>query len=291
LTQSVLVTGAGGQLGRELLADSESGFVGVSRSQLDIGDAAAVSSLLREVKPRLVINAAAYTAVDQAESEPESADRVNALGPENLALACRELNARLIHISTDFVFDGQASAPYSPDHPPSPVGSYGRGKLEGEQAVQSILPGALIIRTGWLYSRHGSNFVKTMLRLMGERDELAVVADQTGTPTWAKGLADAIWAFSAREDLEGIYHWSDAGECSWYDFAVAICEEACDIGLLPSPIKIQPIAGVDYPTPARRPAYSVLNKDKSWRDLGLEGVPWRAQLQSMLLQLKEHKND
>jgi len=283
------VTGAGGQLGRELLINASPETIGVTRDQLDISDRGAVLDTLREVGPRLVINAAAYTAVDLAESESEVADRVNAQGPENLALACRELGARLIHISTDFVFDGEARAPYSPDHPPSPAGSYGRGKLLGERAVQRILPEAVIVRTGWLYSSYGNNFVKTMLRLMKERDQLSVVADQTGTPTWARGLADVIRVFSARESLQGIYHWSDAGACSWYDFAVAISEEACELGLLPSPSNIRPIASVDYPTPARRPQYSVLDKGKTWRDLGLEGVPWRAQLRSMLIELKERE--
>lgn len=295
MKQTVLVTGAGGQLGRELVcgADVETGttIVAVTRSQLDIGDAQAVSGLIGELTPQLVINAAAYTAVDRAESEPDAANRVNAQGPHNLALACRELNARLIHISTDFVYNGESSCPYNTDSPPAPVSEYGRSKLAGEMAIQSLLPQALIIRTGWVYSRYGHNFVKTMLRLMAERDELAVVADQVGTPTWASGLAQAIWAASAREELSGVYHWSDAGVCSWYDFAVAISEEACEIGLLPNRVKIRPIGGSSYPTPARRPAYSVLDKDQSWRDFELEGVHWRVQLRAMLQELKEQGNE
>jgi dTDP-4-dehydrorhamnose reductase len=239
----------------------------------------------------LVINAAAYTAVDQAESEPEEAARVNALGPRNLALACRDANARLIHISTDFVYSGEASRPYGPGCSPAPVSEYGRGKLAGERAVQELLPGALILRTGWVYSRFGSNFVKTMLRLMKERDEIAVVVDQVGTPTWAKGLAQAIWAASANEELGGIYHWSDAGVCSWYDFAVAICEEACELGLMPGPVSIRPIGSASYPTAAPRPAYSVLDKTLSWSDFQLEGVHWRVQLRAMLIELRDQGDE
>ena len=293
MKQKVLVTGAGGQLGCELLGTAGPGIecVGISRSQLDVSDMDAVVEALGKLKPQLVINAAAYTAVDRAESEPEIASGVNARGPENLAQACRQSGARLVHISTDFIFDGHASEPYSPGATPSPVSEYGRGKLAGEHAVLSGLPEALIIRTGWAYSRFGNNFVKTMLRLMSEREELAVVADQVGTPTWARGLAEAIWAASAVDGLSGIYHWSDAGVCSWYDFAVAICEEACEIGLLTKPIRILPIPGASYPTAARRPSYSVLDKAQSWKDFQLEGVHWRDQLRAMLGELKEQGND
>jgi dTDP-4-dehydrorhamnose reductase len=196
----------------------------------------------------------------------------------------------LIHISTDFVFDGSASQPYKPDAATAPLGEYGRSKRAGELAVQSVLPQALILRTGWVYSRYGSNFVKTMLRLMSERDDLAVVADQVGTPTWAHGLAEAVWACAARPQLSGIYHWSDAGVCSWYDFAVAICEEAFALGLLASTVKIRPITALEYPTPAHRPAYSVLDKTNSWRDFALAGVHWRQQLRAMLEDYKALQN-
>ena len=293
MKQTVLVTGAGGQLGRELIAATKPGLecVAVTRSQLDISDVAAVADTFKEIQPQLVINAAAYTAVDRAESEPESAMRANAQGPENLALACRESGVRLLHISTDFVFNGESSEPYTPASAPAPVSEYGRGKLAGERAIQKLLPGALILRTGWVYSGFGGNFVLTMLRLMAEREELTVVADQVGTPTWARGLAEAIWAASAHEGLNGIYHWSDAGVCSWYDFAMAIYEEACEIGLLSRPVKIRPVPGSSYPTAARRPSYSVLDKEQSWSDFQLEGVHWRVQLRSMLRELKEQKHD
>jgi len=292
LKLKVLLVGAGGQLGRELLrtATTEVECVPMARAQLDIADAAAVTAAFTAKAPQLVINAAAYTAVDKAESEPEAARRGNAEGPGVLARACAQSGARLIHISTDFVFDGTASQPYPPEAATAPLGEYGRSKRDGELAVQRALPQALILRTGWVYSSFGNNFVKTMLRLMGERDELAVVTDQVGTPTWAHGLAAAVWAAAARPQLHGIYHWSDAGVCSWYDFAVAIYEEAHTLGLISRSVAIRPIPATSYPTPARRPAYSVLDKGSSWRDFGLEGVHWRRQLRAMLADFKELAN-
>ena len=290
--QKVLVVGAGGQLGQELQRTSGTDIecLPMTRAQLDIADPAVVTQCLAAVAPQLVINAASYTAVDKAESEVDAAQRGNVAGPLALAQACAQQGARLIHISTDFVFDGSASQPYKPDAATAPLGEYGRSKRAGELAVQSVLPQALILRTGWVYSRYGSNFVKTMLRLMSERDDLAVLADQVGTPTWAHGLAEAVWASAARPQLSGIYHWSDAGVCSWYDFAVAICEEALALGLLARPVNIRPIAAIEYPTPACRPAYSVLDKTDSWRDFALAGVHWRQQLRAMLEDYKALQN-
>jgi dTDP-4-dehydrorhamnose reductase len=289
LKQKVLVLGAGGQLGQELqrTAPAEVECVPRTRAELDIADASAVAECLADVMPQVVVNAAAYTAVDKAESEKVAAHRGNAEAPGVVAAACAQRGLRFIHISTDFVFDGRASEPYRPDAATAPLGEYGRSKLEGELAVQSALPEALILRTGWVYSSFGGNFVKTMLRLMGERDELGVVTDQVGTPTWAHGLAEAVWAAAARPQLRGIYHWSDAGVCSWYDFAVAICEEALALNLLSKPVKVRPIAAAEYPTPAQRPAYSVLDKTSSWRDFAIEGVHWRRQLRAMLADFKE----
>jgi dTDP-4-dehydrorhamnose reductase len=285
----VLVVGAGGQLGRELQGTVPAGVDAWfrTRAELDIADPGAVADCIADVAPQQVVNAAAYTAVDKAESEPEAAHRGNALGPQTLARACADSDIRLIHISTDFVFDGSSSTPYRPDAATAPLGEYGRSKLGGELAVRDAHPEALLVRTGWVYSRFGGNFVKTMLRLMGERDELSVVDDQVGTPTWARGLALAVWAAVARPQLKGIYHWSDAGVCSWYDFATAICEEGLAIGLLGRPVTVRPIASAEYPTPAQRPAYSVLDKTSSWRDFGLEGVHWRQQLRAMLKDYKE----
>lgn len=293
MNQKVVVVGAGGQLGRELLRSAPPAvrLTALTRSELDIGDANAVTGCLQRYAPALVINAAAYTGVDAAESAPAAARRANAEGPANLARTCSDLGARLIHVSTDFVFDGLASRPYGPGAATAPLGEYGRSKLAGEQAVQEALPAALVVRTGWVYSAFGRNFVRTMLRLMAEREELAVVEDQVGTPTWARGLAQALWAAGDRPQLGGIYHWSDAGVCSWYDFAVAIQEEALALGLPVRPARIRPIPASDYPTPARRPHYSVLDKTLSWRDFELEGVHWRRQLRLMLGELKELQDE
>lgn len=289
--QKILITGANGQLGREL-AERASGveLLALSRDALDIGDANAVTERVAALAPDVVINAAAYTAVDRAESEPDQAHRVNATGAGNLAHACASLGVRLLHVSTDFVFDGSSSVPYRPGDATGPLGVYGQSKLDGEQAVREACPGALILRTGWVYSRFGNNFVKTMLRLMAERESLNVVCDQVGTPTWAGGLAEALWRFAARPQLEGSYHWSDAGVCSWYDFALAIYEEGMARGLLSRPVAVHPIPASDYPTPAQRPAYSVLDKTDTWRDLDCQGVHWREQLRRMLKDLKEHQS-
>jgi len=293
LKQRILVLGAGGQLGMELFhsARPEVECVALARQELDIGDPLAVAHCLSATAPAVIVNAAAYTAVDAAEDNAAAAHRANAQGPANLARSCRELGIRLLHVSTDFVFDGASSQPYRPDAPTAPLGEYGRSKLAGERAVLELCPQALVLRSGWVYSRFGNNFVKTMLRLMAEREQLAVVADQVGTPTWARGLAGALWAAAARPGLSGIYHWSDEGSCSWYEFAVAICEEAVDLGLLAKSLPIRPIASSEYPTAARRPAYSVLDKTASWRDLAQPAVPWRTQLRCMLADMKESQDE
>ncbi|MFT6957504.1 MAG: dTDP-4-dehydrorhamnose reductase [Halieaceae bacterium] len=295
MTSKAVIFGGNGQLGRELQTRLPGAwhFEAPARAQLDIAaaDIELLTSELRRLAPEAVINAAAYTAVDLAESEREQAHLTNAMAPAKLARVCADLNIRLIHVSTDFVFDGRATEPYLPEHECNPIGVYGASKLAGEQAVMAAHPEAIIVRTSWLYSRFGANFVKTMLRLMAERESLAVVADQVGTPTWAAGLAQAAWSAAEHPGLHGIYHWSDNGACSWYDFAVAIRDEARDLGLLTRTIEINPIPASDYPTTAARPAYSVLDKNSSWRDLRLPAVPWRQQLQRMLLELQEHEND
>ncbi len=283
-----LVTGGGGQLGRELALSAPAGLrcTALDREALDIGDAAAIDRTLDDLRPGALINAAAYTAVDRAEAEPARAEAINGTAPGLLAAACAERGVRLLHVSTDFVFDGSASRPYAPDAAPAPLGAYGRSKLAGEAAVRAARAGSIVLRTGWVYSRHGGNFVKTMLRLLAEREELTVVADQVGTPTWARGLAQTLWAFVERPALSGTYHFTDAGVCSWYDFAVAIGEEAEALGLLPRLPRILPVSTAAYPTPARRPAYSVLDKAATWRDLSIDGVHWRRQLRLMLRDLK-----
>jgi dTDP-4-dehydrorhamnose reductase len=243
-TPRAIVTGAAGQLGQALLQTAPATFTchGLDRAACDICDAAALGALLDEQRPALLINAAAYTAVDRAESEPEAALAANATAPGLLAAACTERGIRLLHVSTDFVFDGSRSSPYTEDAPTAPLGVYGRSKLAGERAVRQAAPDALILRTGWVYSQRGHNFLCTMLRLHGEREELSVVADQVGTPTAAHSLAEALWAAASRPQLRGIYHWSDAGVCSWYDFAVAIGEEARG----PGPARAQRRGAADF---------------------------------------------
>lgn len=286
----VLLTGAGGQAGYELrrAAPAQVELLDLERGRLDITDGVAVEQLVRAERPVLIINAAAYTAVDKAESEREQAFAVNAAGAAHLAAAATNNGARLLHISTDFVFDGANSSPYQPADRTNPLSVYGASKLAGEQAVLQHCPAALIVRTGWLYSAHGHNFVKTMLRLQAERESLTVIADQIGTPTWAGSLAQALWAAASRPELRGLYHWSDGGVASWYDFAVAIQEEALGLGLLTKAIPIKPITTSDYPTPAKRPPYSVLDKGTAWRDFALDACHWRVNLRKMLQELRNH---
>ncbi len=282
---NTLVTGANGQLGHALARSVPDGIAltGADLPILDITDADAVLEYCRSLNPDLVINAAAYTAVDQAESDAETAGRVNADGARNVAIAAGDAGARLIQISTDFVFDGSATEPYAPGAATSPLGVYGRTKRDGELAVLEVLPdSAIIVRTSWLYGARGNNFVNTMLRLMSERDEISVVADQVGSPTWSDSLAAAIWAFAGRPGLSGVYHWTDGGQTSWHGFATAIQEEALELGLLDRSIPIHPVATEDYPTAATRPGYSVLDTRKTRSALGLQAGHWRVNLRHML---------
>jgi dTDP-4-dehydrorhamnose reductase len=284
----VLVTGAQGQAGSALLASAPSAFVvrGVGHAELDISRQDDVDRHIDDFRPGLVINAAAYTAVDRAEAEQEAAARINVEGAANLARAAAAANARLIHISTDFVFDGQRSSPYRPEDEPAPLCVYGATKLAGERAVRAALPGsATIVRTAWVYAATGHNFVRTMLRLMRERGRVSVVADQVGTPTSAASLAEVLWQFAAKPDLSGTFHWTDAGVASWYDFAVAIAEEAAAAGLLSARPVVEPIASQDYPTAARRPAYSVLDKRTTLAALGVRTVHWRERLRTVIQEL------
>ena len=286
----VLVTGANGQLGRELALSAPEGVqcIALDRSGLDITDRDGIADVLSRTQPDVLVNAAAYTAVDKAETDRDVAFAINDTGPGLLAEACAERQIRLLHVSTDFVFDGASGSPYRPGDSTGPLGIYGASKLAGEARLRRRDTGALVLRTGWVYSRHGGNFVLTMLRLMAQRDELGVVADQLGTPTWARGLALALWAFTEDAERSGIYHWSDAGVCSWYDFAIAIAEEALVLGLLPRLPDIRPVTTAEYPTAARRPACSVLDKSDTWRELALEGVHWRRQLRMMLQELRDN---
>ena len=283
----VLIAGAAGQVGRALVdsAPTPIEVVKCSHQTLDVADERAVLSCIRLHAPDVIVNAAARTAVDRAESEPELARRVNSDGPRYLALAAREVGARLVHISTDFVFDGASSIPYPPQAPTNPLNVYGVTKRAGEQAVLEVLPErSVVLRTSWVYAAEGSNFVRTMLRLMGANGAVRVVADQVGTPTAARSVAQAIWKITERPSVNGIHHWSDAGVASWYDFAVAIAEIAELRGLLASAITVTPISTEEYPTAARRPRYSVLDK-RSLAVLGIAPVHWRRQLQSVLGEL------
>ena len=283
----VLIAGSAGQLGRALQATAPAGatLIAPPEADFDILNESMVARLVRETGPGLLINAAAYTAVDKAEGDHDVAHAVNAVAAGTLARAAADAGAAFVHISTDFVFDGASSTPYRPDSPPAPLGVYGATKLAGEALVGSAHSAPLIIRTAWVYAAAGNNFVKTMLRLMRERDEVKVVADQIGTPTHAAGLARAIWALHAAS-ATGIFHWTDAGAASWYDFAVAIQEESLALGLLERQVPIVPIRTEDYPTPAKRPAMSVLDKSSAWAITG-PAAHWRVELRAALATMKE----
>lgn len=286
--KKILVTGSLGQLGRCLqdisnqYSDFEYKFVDID--ELDICDAKQIPHFFHDFKPDFCINTAAYTAVDKAEEDTQKAFDVNANGAKNLAESCLEYNTVLIHISTDFVFDGAKTTPYKESDFPNPISVYGDSKWEGEKHIQSILPKHFIIRTSWLYSPYGSNFVKTMLRLAETRTELSVVNDQIGTPTNAYDLAYAIMhiiskhiLFEQRKqliDFYGTYHFSNEGYCSWFDFAKKIFET--------NNIKmdLQPIPTSNYPTPAKRPIYSVLDKTKITNIFGLEVKNWEESLKT-----------
>lgn len=278
-----LIVGSKGQLGRGLAATAPADceIVGHDIDTLDITNRDAVAALVAAERPDLLFNAAAYTAVDKAESDEDTALAVNGTAVGHLADAAREIGARFVHVSTDFVFDGTSGIPYAPDAATAPLGAYGRTKLAGEGAAGS---NALIVRTAWVYAPMGGNFVRTMLRLMAERPEVRVVADQIGSPTYAPGLAAALWTM-ARNAVIGIHHYTDAGACSWYDFAVAIQEEGLAAGLLGQAVPIIPINSSDYPTPARRPHYSVLDKTSTFAQLGGPTPHWRANLRVMMAEI------
>ena len=280
-----LITGSGGQVGRAIIDAAPAGtaLVAATHADLDIRDRVAVSEFVGASLPDLIISAAAYTAVDKAETEPELAHEVNAVGAGNLATAAREAGARMIQLSTDFVFDGESPTPYAPDAAPSPLGVYGVTKLAGEQAVLSSMPNdAIVLRTAWVYAPKGQNFLLTMLHLMRDKGSVQVVSDQTGTPTSAASIAEAIWALAAKPDLAGIYHWTDSGIASWHDFAIAIAEVAALLGLVPESVKVVPVGTEDYPTLARRPHYSVLDCRSTVDAIGIEPRHWRDNLRHVL---------
>jgi dTDP-4-dehydrorhamnose reductase len=279
------MTGSSGQVGSALRALAPAGatICAFSHAELDIGDAGAVQQAVEQSKPSLIINAAAYTAVDLAESQPERARAVNALGPRYLAQAAASLKCRLLHVSTDYVFDGTATVPYAPADATHPLSVYGQTKLQGEQYVFELLPlNAAVVRTAWVYAPQGQNFVLTMLRLMRERGVVRVVADQLGCPTAAQSVATVLWRLAELPQLHGVFHWTDAGIVSWYDFARAIAEEAVEQRLLRELPQVTPITTAEYPTAAPRPRLSALDSSETARRLGLQPAPWRSNLRTVI---------
>ncbi|MBE6214459.1 MAG: dTDP-4-dehydrorhamnose reductase [Rikenellaceae bacterium] len=272
----ILVTGANGQLGcelRRLGGASPNDYIFTDVAELDITDATAVDAMVGSEKCDVIINCAAYTNVDRAEEEALVAEKINAHAVGNLARAAKKHNATLFHISTDYVFGDEGNTPRTEDMPTRPLGVYGRTKLQGEQAIAESGCKAIIIRTAWLYSEFGNNFLKTMLRLTAEREHINVVFDQVGTPTYAGDLALAIFSIIEGDmyaGREGIYHFSDEGVCSWYDFAVEIARAVGN-----SRCNIEPCRSKDFPTKATRPSYSVLDKDKIKRLFGIVIPHWR----------------
>jgi dTDP-4-dehydrorhamnose reductase len=291
----ILLTGAAGQLGHDLqtLLVTVGEVISLSRDSLDLAQPEQVRDVIREIQPGAIVNAAAYTAVDKAESEIELANIVNGATPTAIAEIAQQLNIPLIHISTDYVFDGQKNTPYLEDDAPNPIGAYGKSKLLGENGVRQTCDRHLILRTAWVYGTGGKgNFVKTMLRLGKEQEELRVVVDQVGAPTWTGDLAGAIAKLLSgllnNTVAPGTYHYTNSGAISWYDFAIAIFEEAEALGIPLAIQRIVPITTDEYPTPAKRPAYSVLSSKKVSAALGTIPPHWRSALRLMLKKLHGH---
>lgn len=292
MMQKIIVIGKSGQLAKELncLNKSEANIeiICFGRNELDITNIASIKSLLQQSGIIAVINASAYTAVDMAESNAKDAELINHIAVSNLAKVCSDLTLPFVHISTDYVFSGDKGTPYLSNDPTDPNNVYGITKAAGEKAILKEHPEqSVIIRTSWVYSSQGNNFVKTMLRLMEEKDELSIIDDQIGSPTWAKTLASAC-VYALKNKITGVYHWTDEGVASWYDFAKAIQSAGLKKGLITKKIKIKPIPSEVYPTPAKRPHYSVLDKVET-REIfkGINNEHWELQLNAMLDDLKE----
>jgi len=279
----VLLTGSKGQLGSCFCDRLPAGWdvLATDSDSLDITDLARVKQVVADYRPDAIVNAAAYTAVDKAETESELAARINEQGPKNLAQAAAEAGCRLIHVSTDYVFDGQAKMPYREADVTNPLGVYGKTKLDGEIAVAGVHPEAIIIRTAWVFSEYGNNFVKTMLRLAKDRDVLGIVADQRGCPTYAGDIAQAIIDLLQRRAEGGVYHFCGDKEVSWSEFAEAIFAAAMAQGLLEKSPQVNGITTEQYPTPAKRPAYSSLDCEKIER-LGISRSNWVSALENTL---------
>ena len=295
----ILLFGANGQVGHELrrslallgdvVATTRTGLLddGASCERADFDLPEALPSLVERIAPDVVVNAAAYTAVDRAESERDAAFRANAEAPGRIALACAARDIPLVHYSTDYVFDGTGTRPYRETDPTAPLGVYGESKLAGEDAIRASGAKHKIFRTAWVYAPHGKNFLRTMLRLAAERDELRVVADQRGTPTSAALIADVTAKALQRQDLNGLWHLTAAGETSWHGFAYAIVEGAHARGLIGRRPRVVPISTADYPTPARRPAYSRLETARLAQDFGVVPPAWTDGLTTTLQALDQ----
>ncbi len=287
--KKVLLIGAKGQVGQELQVTLPylGEVISIGREELDLTNSEKIGQLIREIHPDYLVNAAAYTAVDKAETEPDLAYSINSIAPKIMAESAEKIKTKFLHISTDYVFDGRKNTPYLETDLTNPLGVYGQSKLRGEEEIKTVNSQAIILRTAWVYGSYGkSNFVKTMLRLGKEREELKVVVDQVGSPTWAKDIATAITHLLINVDNPpGIYNFTNSGVASWFDLTKAIFEEAKISGI---PLKIQrviPITTAEYPTPAVRPAYSVLSGQKISQQLGYIPPYWRDSLKAMLNQL------
>lgn len=287
---NILVTGANGQLGNEMRrlgAVSPNNYIFTDVAELDIANSAAVLGAVRENGIEIIVNCAAYTNVDKAESDEATAELINSTAVGNLAAAAKECGATLFHVSTDYVFGLEGNTPRTEEMPVAPLGVYGRTKLMGEQAIASSGCKALVFRTAWLYSEFGNNFLKTMLRLTAEKEQLKVVFDQVGTPTYAGDLALAIFSIieaGVYEGNEGIYHFSNEGVCSWYDFAVEIAAAAGN-----SRCRIEPCHSSEFPSPVTRPSYSVLDKTKIKSTFGLDIPHWRESMEYCIKRIKNNK--
>ncbi|WP_350238150.1 dTDP-4-dehydrorhamnose reductase [Pectobacterium colocasium] len=282
----ILLTGANGQLGRCFQDRLPEGWLvwATDTAELNITDYEKVLTAVKAFQPDAIVNAAAYTAVDKAESEPELAALVNKTGPENLALAAREVGARLVHVSTDYVFDGNATVPYVETDKTNPLGVYGKTKLDGEIAVSHVLPDAIIIRTAWVFSEYGNNFVKTMLRLAKDRDELGVVADQRGCPTYAGDIAQAIIDLLKLNAEGGIYHFSGDKEVAWNEFAEEIFKVAVAQRKISRSPNVTPLTTEQYPTLSKRPSYSHLDGTKI-KKLYIKLSNWEIQLLTVIAKI------
>ena len=284
----VLLTGAAGQLGQALRASCPPDFemIATSRDELDLSKPEACKAAVERHRPDWVLNAGAYTAVDRAEEEPDLAHAVNGGAPRAFAEAIRQQGGRLLQLSTDFVFNGRQGSPYRVEQPRDPLGVYGASKARGEEAIEAVLGDngqATVLRTSWVMGPVGRNFALTMLRLHRERDQLGVVADQVGCPSSTLNLAAACWrVISIRAEQPAVLHWCDAGAASWYDVSVAVGELAAEQGLIETPANVRPICTEDYPTPAQRPAYSLLDCRSSREQLELDGEHWRQALRAVL---------